>query len=280
MFLKPNRTIALLAFAAFAHPLWIRSQPIKAHVVSGMVTMTSSDTVLHSAEANRLTLVSKGAAIRSVVADWSRVVENRAETPVGGLVDSLTVQTDAAGATYVEVIPPMLGHVHLTLQVAFADGGVERQKLEFKVAPSQQHPDKLLVTTPGASRQGVATVAIDVGQHPTIPLEAVAVHKTTGMSVTLGPADVIYKLIAAPGGPAPVRLDPAAGTVTAVHLGNALVETTYDGVSTLTCVNVVKDIRAGGHERCTELLPAGRSLPPEPWDDVTFKPPVVKTVTR
>jgi hypothetical protein len=75
---------------------------------------------------------------------------------------------------------------------------------------------------------------------------------------------------------AAAEIDPSTGTVTARNVGQALLETSFGGVSVLTCIDVMNNVQVGPRSRCEELLPAGRKLPPSQMDLDKNPPPVVK----
>jgi hypothetical protein len=70
--------------------------------------------------------------------------------------------------------------------------------------------------------------------------------------VPLSAGDVKFRLHQAPGDTV-VRLDETTGEVSALHLGHALIETSFAGVKSETCVVVMADLTAGDSSNCKEL---------------------------
>jgi hypothetical protein len=93
--------------------------------------------------------------------------------------------------------------------------------------------------------------------HRTQHLFPSAVYKNVQRPVPLNASDVTYKIIN--GGAA--EIDPSTGIVTALNIGQALLETSFEGVSTLTCIDVMKNVGGGPRSRCENLLPPGTRLP-------------------
>ena len=55
----------------------------------------------------------------------------------------------------------------------------------------------------------------------------------------------------------------------AINYGHALVQTTFEGISTLNCVSVQEDASSGANRLdCSELVPPGMTLPKTGLEDV------------
>jgi hypothetical protein len=59
-----------------------------------------------------------------------------------------------------------------------------------------------------------------------------------------------------------VRLDAKTGTVTALHVGHALIKTRYAGAESETCIVVAQDLTEGDSSNCQELRDTGPSRRP------------------
>jgi hypothetical protein len=194
--------------------------------------------------------------------------------PVNVDDDILPVSYDSNGGASVRVTPLRLGKLQLTLFVSFEDGGFERKTIDVQVGQSEQQAEKLMITLGGDYRD-TPVVYLDLSEaHKTKHIAPAAIYKNVTNPVLLNASDVTFKLINSPG--AAAEIDPSTGIVTARYVGQALLETSFAGVSTLTCIDVMNDVRLGPRSRCEELLPPGRSLPPSAWELDKTPPPVVK----
>jgi hypothetical protein len=75
----------------------------------------------------------------------------------------------------------------------------------------------------------------------------------------------------------PISFDETSGKITALHIGHALIESTFEGFSDLTCIDVMENASDGGDRtNCHELVPAGMKAPESGID--LSKPPKKVTV--
>ena len=230
-------------------------------MVSGRVQIPTHSEPMKLAEPNPISLQSNGQRVTSVVASWGYY-------NAGGFVerganeedDILPVSYDSTGGASVSVTPRKLGKVRLTLFISFADGGVERKTIDLQVGHSAGQPDRLVITPLGGDRSMATPVLyMDLSEaHRTQHVFPSAIYKNVKRPVPLNASDVTYKIIN--GGAA--EIDPSTGIVTALNLGQALLETSFEGVSTLTCIDVMENVGGGPRSRCENLLPPGRRLPP------------------
>ncbi len=79
--------------------------------------------------------------------------------------------------------------------------------------------------------------------------------------ISLDPGEVEYSLKNAGTDPV-VRLDAKTGTVTALHVGHALIKTRYAGAESETCIVVAQDLTEGDSSNCQELRDTGPSRRP------------------
>jgi TonB family protein len=253
------------------------SQPPLAHMVVGRVQIPAVTEPLKLAEPNPISLQSNGQKVTSVMAGWGYYnAGGFVEYPFNENDDILPVSYDSSGSASVSVTPRRLGKTQLTLFVSFADGGVERTRINVQVVQPQRQPEKLVITFGGGdNRRDTPVLSPDLSEaHRTIDVFAAAIYKNLTNPVPLKASDVSFKLINSPG--AAAEIDPSTGIVTARHVGQALLETSFGGVSTLTCIDVMNDVRMGPRSRCEELLPPGRRLPPSGMELDPTPPPQVR----
>jgi hypothetical protein len=254
------------------------SQSTKEHMVSGRVQIPAITHALKLAEPNQISIQTSGQRITSVLAGWVHYVGN---SPVPSREDDvvLPVSYDSNGSASINVTPLKLGKVQLILFISFEDGGVERKTIDLQVSQSKQQPEKLVIVLGGDHRRDTPVLYMDLSEaYRTTQLGLAAFYKNVTSPVLLNASDVTFKLINSPG--AAAEIDPSTGIVTARQVGQALLETSFGGVSTLTCIDVMSDVRVGPRSRCEELLPPGRSLPPSLNDLDKTPAPVVKARER
>ncbi|HTV82623.1 MAG TPA: hypothetical protein VME18_08230 [Acidobacteriaceae bacterium] len=76
--------------------------------------------------------------------------------------------------------------------------------------------------------------------------------------------DVKFTVISKTPADPPISLDDTTGEVKPVHLGHALVLTTFQGLDALTCIDVQRHGEDGCDRTvCRELVPPGMAAPPQ-----------------
>jgi hypothetical protein len=248
------------------------SQLPQPHVEVGRLQIPAATQSLKLAEPNKISLQSNGQKVTSVGARWAYYDGGALVYPVNEHDDVLPVNADSSGSAYVSVTPRKLGNAQLMLFVSFADGGVERKTMDVQVVQPQRPPEKLVIASGGDYRVDHPVIYLDLSDEGRKKdLDPAAIYKNMAKPVPLSASDVTFKFINSTG---VAEIDPSTGIVTAQHVGQALLETSFGGVSTLTCIDVMNEVRMGRRSRCEELLPPGRSLPPSSED--SDPPPVVK----
>jgi hypothetical protein len=243
-------------------------------MVVGRVHISTAPRILKLVEPNPISFHAVGERVTSVRARWIYYVGN-APHPANEDDTVLPFTYDSSGAVLVSVIPLKLGKAQLVLFVTFADGGVERVRVDVQVDNSEQPPERLVIASGGIYNLSRPVLPMDLSdRHKTIDVDPVAIYKNVSSPVPLRASDVTFKFINSP--EAAAEIDRSTGIVTARHVGQALLETSFKGVSTLTCIDVMNDIRLGRRSSCEKLLPPGRSLPPSLRDLDSTPPPRVK----
>jgi hypothetical protein len=193
--------------------------------------------------------------------------------PSSSSVESETAITyHPASNADVKVVPERLGKAKLHLDVRFEDGAVQAEVLEIETVLSDDRPEKFLVARGGAGRTfGTIYLGISGGSNHLV-LGPMAVFPGANRAAPIPASYVRFTMFAADGSNPPISLDESSGKITALHIGHALVESTFDGFSELTCVDVMENASDGGDRtNCHELVPAGMT-PPESGIDLS-KPP-------
>lgn len=249
------------------------------HIVAGRVQIPTVTEAVKVAEPNQILLQSGWQRVTSVVASWAYYNgDGFLERPFNEKDDILPVSYESGGGAYVNVTPRRLGKVQLTLFVSFADGGVERKMIDLQVGQSGRPPERVVIGLPGIGYQtDTPVLSLDLSDaYRTEHIYPAAIYKSVTSPVPLNAADVSFKFIASTGTEAAAEIDPSTAIVTARHVGQALLETSFGGVTTLTCIDVMQHIGGGTRSRCEELLPPGRHLPPSAGELDPTPPPVIK----
>lgn len=244
-------------------------------MVVGRVQIPTVTEPMKLAEPNPISLQSNGEKVTSVVASWAYYNSSGfIERPFNENDDILPVSDDSSGSASVSVTPRRLGKVQLMLFISFADGGVERKTIDLQVGRSSRQPEKIVITPRGGDpTRDTPVLYLDLSEtNRTERLFPAAIYKNVKNPVRLTASDVTFKVIN--GGAA--EIDPSTGIVTALNLGQALLETSFGGVSTLTCIDVMENVGGGLRSRCEDLLPPGRALPPSGMELDPTPPPAIK----
>jgi TonB family protein len=265
----------LVCAASVISTSWSQS-PLEPHAVVGRIQVPVVTQVLKLAEPNPISIGAVGGSVRSVLTSWTYYVGN-IPYPAPEEDRGLPVSYDSSGGASISATPLKLGKAQLALFVIFTDGGFERKTINVQVVQPQRQPEKLVITLGGNYRSETPVLYLDLSEaHRTKHVDPAAIYKNVTTPVPLNASDVTFKLINSPG--AAAEIDPSTGIVTARFVGQALLETTFGGVSTLTCIDVMNDVRMGPRSRCEELLPPGRRLPPSGMELDPTPPPQVRAL--
>jgi len=228
-------------------------------------------------EANEIPISVHGFEVYSANVSWSYYAANRDLWPTDADMD-VTVMYHTDGSAYITIIPEKLGKIRLALSACFADGGAAVDWADAEVILPERKPEKLYVLTPqcfsvgrcGTLYMGLAKGSKRAGLLPTIVYQG-ALHPAPI------PAELVtFQVISATEDDPPISIDKSTGKVTPLRVGHALVQTSFEGLSTLTCVEVMVDSSDGSDRTvCRELVPEGMA-PPTSGFDPNFSAPKVK----
>lgn len=86
-----------------------------------------------------------------------------------------------------------------------------------------------------------------------------AIYDGVKQPIPIDPSAVAYRL-RTNGESSPVELDRSTGLLTPIHLGDAIIETRFAGLETLTCIVVDEKMSVDYLSMCKELLKPGEQL--------------------
>jgi hypothetical protein len=172
------------------------------------------------------------------------------------------------GKPYLTIVPMRLGRVGVQLVGRFPDGGMIEKEFDIDVKAPDQEPTRLSVGHIGlpTTDTPVLFLSINPGRRRDA-LILYATYPNVAVPVEISPSFASFRVFTGSDA-SPIRLDVRTGRLTAVHQGQALVETTFGGRTNLTCVVVEQEIdpnRSEIDKDCRTLVPKGRRLGPSEW---------------
>lgn len=176
--------------------------------------------------------------------------------------------SDTGGNEYINITPRRLGRLQVYITVFFDDGLVDNAHFDADVVLPERRPDKLFITGIGSPNFPVVYVplALSVPTSSYDNLFPKALYHGDPNPVPIPAKDVKFRLIYGTDNGPSISLDAATGQIKAIHLGHTMVVTTFQGLSVLTCVNVIR--RPGDPTDltlCRELVPPGMKPLTFPW---------------
>jgi hypothetical protein len=166
----------------------------------------------------------------------------------------------ADGTPYIEVVPRVLGEMTLRISGRFPDGGETEAEGVVTVTVPQATPKKLIVGTDGAP--GVNAPWLPVYQKPstqTYGLSIRAIYGDVPEQIDVDPALASFRVRSERNQPPIISVDKSTGRIKPLRSGAALVETTFGGWTSLTCVTVQDHYNPGAYPlpNCDSLLQPG-----------------------
>jgi hypothetical protein len=231
--------------------------------VNGRLQIPQLTQPLKLEEENEIPILLHGYKVHSAFAQWSYyTVDGYVMPPDDG--NEAAVMYHADGSAYVKIVPEKLGKVQLTIVASFEDGGLANARADAEVIYPDRDPEKVYVTTEQRGNFQISgTIYMDRSQSSKMErLLPRALYKDAVHPVPIPATDVSFKLITAKESDPPISIDKSTGIVTALHIGHALIQTTFEGFTVLTCVDVMNNASDGSDRTvCSELVPAGMAAP-------------------
>ncbi len=167
---------------------------------------------------------------------------------------SLPVLRRENGEAYIQLTPLRLGKVIFDLHGTFKDGGMWNQRIALQVEPPAEAPLAFY-----ANRGEVNQMLDETNGFILIPL---ANYPGLQHSVRIDHHFVSFNVRTA-GNRRVIEINPATGQVKPVAVGDALIQTSYAGASTLTCVMVhnKNSVTFEQKSHCRDLLREGERAP-------------------
>lgn len=170
----------------------------------------------------------------------------------------LPVLHHADGSAYMNVIPRVFGQVVLQTVARLPDGSETHTEAPLNVRPPDRSPEKIIVGDLGSTRS-IPVMDLYLKPHPRLRVPGIrAIYEKEGERFQINPSFVSIKMRTANATPI-IELDKTTGLITPVHPGEALLETSFQGWSNLTCICVEDKFNPnpGPRPRCQSLLLPG-----------------------
>jgi hypothetical protein len=175
--------------------------------------------------------------------------------------NAATILRHEDGSTYVQIVPDKIGKLRLQVGAWFEGGGDEDGWIDAEVVFPDRKPEKFYIGD-DLKASGTINLGLSNMSSSKATLDAKALYKDAVHPTPIPLKYLSFRLITATESDPPISLDESTGLITALHIGHALIMTTFQGMSTLTCVDVMKYDNDGSDPTvCKELVPEGMSPP-------------------
>jgi hypothetical protein len=266
--LRFAQTLFALAFAfgPVLSPLAAQTTPFQAN---DRLQLLHIDHSVKVAEPNEIPFRISNPNVKSIIIDWGIYRTGR---------KSPDYANEAKGAEYsllpgtsiIHFTPSVIGKLKIVIMVAFLDGGVARKDEDVETVLPDQPPEKFIFPKSAWTTWNQNRRYAIVNQ--TVWLDTVIYYPGFDKPIHLPATDIAFHVLNYPGRD-PLQLDPATGIIKPVAEGRALVQADFAGLTTLTCVIVFSSGPGGPNQDCNDLLPPGKSMPPE---EPLGSPPIVR----
>ena len=245
-------------------------------VAEGRLQLPSLAHQLKLAEANEVPVLLQGYKVHSANA----VLRNY--NSHGGLESpddsvEVAVKYHPDGGAYITIVPEKLGKIQLSIAACFADGTLSNAWGDAEVILPDRKPDSLyVISNQSSDDRPSGTIYMGLVRGPKKErLFPKALYQGAHHLVPIPPSLVSFELITAKGAEPPISIDVSSGTITPLHRGHALIKSTFEGFSVLTCVDVMEDASDGSDRTvCKELVPEGMTSPLSGFEDDGQQPRV------
>jgi hypothetical protein len=263
--------ISLCAVAGVCDPVSIILQDTQSESASsfkglskGRLEISPLKQPLRLEETAEIPLVLHGFAINVVRASW-RYDETSGKAVPRGDSEEVVIKYHPDGTAYVNFTPEGLGKVNFAVTIYFEDGYIETERLDAEVILPERKPESIYAMTGvgNESSVGPGTIYMDLsGRSHSRELDFKALYKGAAHSVPIPLKLATFKIISADESNSPIDFNATTGVITALHIGHALVQATFEGATTLVCVDVQEDATEGSDRTvCPELVPEGMTGP-------------------
>ena len=252
-----------VATGAFAQqPLGQQTQPTPPDpspdlmLVHGRLKIEMPGEPLRLGEEAALPISSSGPPPSRVLVELNQAGPNGAAVPCGG--GATPVEHRADGSTYVTITPQCIGKVEVRILASFTDGGLEWTHATAEVIAAKP-PTALKVA---ARSMFNSVVRMDLSEESRqANLWLTASYPGVQNPLPIPAKEAQFKVTMTKGEP-PIRFDPETGRIDALRIGQALIETSYGGLTQTTCVRVIEFAQGYSRDRCDAMQNGGDGVLP------------------
>jgi hypothetical protein len=194
------------------------------------------------------------------------------ETPRDIKSFEVNLQIDADKRTSFIVHPMWIGKVNIGLFILYNDGQIDTKDIDVQVVAPDKTPLKIISMQPGGMKSTIHTPLTKDNLIPGAIWGIYAIYDEKDGPVLIPRNLLQTEIIASNQDSPPFHMDQSINDdylyAMADHTGHALVKSSFDGLSVLTCIAVETEhdwllMDHGDHTTCSELIPAGMDkIPP------------------
>ncbi|WP_263416047.1 hypothetical protein [Terriglobus albidus] len=166
------------------------------------------------------------------------------------------------GSASIRVIPRSLGRLALRITARFPDGGETESEIAFDVRLTEQSPEKIVVGSWfDPTREASWEFTYLDPKELTRGLAISASYKDVKGEFNIDPSFASFHVRPENNARPAIDIDGTKGAIKPLHVGEALVETSFGGWTSLTCV-IVKDHNDSNfrNQGCKSLLRPGEEI--------------------
>jgi hypothetical protein len=269
------RTLLALAFALspVLSPLHAQTTSF---VANDRLQLLPIDHSLKVAEPNEIPFRITNPNVKSIIINWG-IYQPGLKSPQYADEAKSAEYSLLPGTSIIHFTPSVIGKLKIVIMVDFLDGKFARKDEDVEAVLPDRPPEKFIFQKDGRTAWNKNRSYAIVDQ-TTVWLDTVVYYTGFDKPIHLPAADIAFHVLNDPGRE-PLQLDSATGIVKPVAAGRALVQADFASLTTFTCILVFSSSGGGSSDDCHDLLPPGKSLPPQ--EPLSTPPsPVVRVPPR
>jgi hypothetical protein len=266
------RTLLALVFALgpVLSPLDAQTTSSQTFIADDRIQLLPIDHSLKVAEPNEIPIHISYPNVKSIIIDWGIYPPGWTSPQYANEARSAEY-TLLPGTSIIRFTPSVVGKLSISIMVNFEDGKFARKDEDVETVLPDRLPEKLIFQKNSYRSTWNENVkwAI-VGQ--TVWLITVVYYPGFDKPIRLPATDIAFRVLNDPK-MEPLQVDSATGTIKPVAPGRALVQADFAGLTTFTCIRAFTSNPGGPWDDCHDLLPPGKSMPPQ---EPLGSPPIVR----
>jgi hypothetical protein len=256
--------------------------PADEHIalINRRVSVSYPTQTLEVATPYALPLTLSGPSVESASVSWSYFDSTIGDFGPPTDATAVSVQYHKDGYAYVNMVPTQIGKAKAYLNVDFSDGETAVQVIPANIKLAVRAPIKFTAALRlGNEIQNIRIDVLDFDRYKRDFVRSYATYSGLKSAVRIPASDVTYTILPAPGAPSPIQVDPESGKIDSLQVGHAVLETTFNGLTSRNCVIVQQSADTAAQSDCLDIMgkdvfnaegdtaphvkPAGRPTPPK-----------------